>query len=278
MRVLVADDDLVSRLAMENVLRQCGPLELVLAEDGASAWATLTGEPCFDLLCLDVRMPPPDGLELVARLRASPALRRVPAMLITSTADRNTVVAATRSDLQGFIVKPVGDETVARIGRVLAQLDASILEAADGAMARLRVDADRHARYVAGFFQQIKTLAALAVEAEAPSATPQAAATFVQRADACRTAALTLGAVRIEQVIADALAAQEIGQPGADRAMKQAVYWLGRVAGPAADSDLPVGICRQGSRHLGLRCFVVRRFEERQGRWLVRRLRQVPIA
>ena len=240
MRVLIADDDLVSRLAMENVLRQCGPLELVLAEDGASAWAALTGEQCFDLLCLDVRMPPPDGLELVARLRASPALRRVPAMLITSTADRNTVVAATRSDLQGFIVKPVGDETVARIGRVLAQLDASILEAADGAMARLRVDADRHARYVAGFFQQIKTLAALAADAEAPGATPQAAATFVHRAEACRTAALTLGALRIEQVIADALAADQAGKPGAGRAMRQAVYWLARVSGQT-DSGASIG-------------------------------------
>ena len=120
MRILVADDDLVSRLAMEDVLRQCGAPEIVLAEDGASAWHQMTGEACFDLLCLDVRMPPPDGLELVARLRAAPALKRVPAMLITSTADRNTVLSATRSDLQGFLVKPVGPETVVRLLRVLA--------------------------------------------------------------------------------------------------------------------------------------------------------------
>src|ERR1700748_3487064 len=151
MRILVADDDLVSRLAMEDVLRQCGAPEIVLAEDGASAWQRMTGERCFDLICLDVRMPPPDGLELVARLRAAPALRRVPAMLITSTADRDTVMSATRSDLQGFIVKPVGSDTVTRILRVLAQLDASILEPADAAIARLRVDTERHARYVGAF-------------------------------------------------------------------------------------------------------------------------------
>ena len=72
--------------------------------------ARLTGERCFDLICLDVRMPPPDGLELVARLRAAPALKRVPTMLITSTADRTPCSSATRSDLQGFIVKPVGPE------------------------------------------------------------------------------------------------------------------------------------------------------------------------
>jgi two-component system chemotaxis response regulator CheY len=234
MRILVADDDLVSRLAMEDVLCQCGSPELVLAEDGASAWRHMSGETCFDLLCLDVRMPPPDGLELVARLRAAPALRRVPAMLITSTADRDTVLSATRSDLQGFIVKPVGPDTVVRILRVLAQLDAGILEPADLATARLRVDAARHARYVAAFEQQILSLAGLARELATPTAGSQAKTAFVQKADACRTAALTLGSPRIEQLISDALALLAEGRPGAERAMAQAVYWLARVARRAA--------------------------------------------
>jgi len=229
MRILVADDDLVSRLAMEDVLHQCGTPEIVTAEDGASAWSRLCGEQCFDLLCLDVRMPPPDGLELVARLRATPALRRVPAMLITSTADRNTVLNATRSDLQGFIVKPVGADTAVRIQRVLAQLDATILEPVDAATARLRVDAERHARYVGAFMQQVQALAGLAQELATPQAGSQAKAAFVQRADACRTAALTLGSPRIEQLISDALALLAEGAPGAERAMAQALYWLGRV-------------------------------------------------
>ena len=234
MRILVADDDLVSRVAMEDVLHQCGTPEIVTAEDGAAAWRHMTGEACFDLLCLDVRMPPPDGLELVARLRAAPALRRVPAMLITSTADRNTVLSATRSDLQGFIVKPVGVDTATRILRVLAQLDAGILEPVDTATARLRVDAERHARYVAAFVQQILALAGLAQELATPTAGSQVKAMFVQKADACRTAALTLGSPRVEQLISDALALLAEGQPGAERAMAQAVYWLGRVSRRAA--------------------------------------------
>ena len=236
MRILVADDDLVSRLAMEDVLRQCGSPEIVLAEDGAAAWRAMNGEPCFDLLCLDVRMPPPDGLELVAKLRAAPALRRVPAMLITSTADRDTVLGATRSDLQGFIVKPVGPETPARILRTLAQLDSTILEPAKTAVARLRIDVQRHARYVAAFGQQVRALARLADDlAPTTSGTPQRA-TFIQKADACRTAALTLGATRIEQLISDALALLAEGQPGAARAMAQAAYWLARVSPTAVQA------------------------------------------
>jgi CheY-like chemotaxis protein len=234
MRILVADDDLVSRLAMEDVLRQCGAPDIVTAEDGASAWRLMGGESCFDLLCLDVRMPPPDGLELVARLRAAPALRRVPAMLITSTADRNTVLGATRADMQGFIVKPVGSDTVVRILRVLAQLDGGILEPVDAATARLRIDPERHARYVAALQQQVQALAGLAQELATPTAGAQARTAFVQKADACRTASLTLGSPRIEQLISDALALLAEGQPGAERAMAQAVYWLGRVARRAA--------------------------------------------
>lgn len=234
MRILVADDDLVSRLAMEDVLRQCGAPGIVLAEDGASAWRRMTGDQCFDLICLDVRMPPPDGLELVARLRAAPALKRVPAMLITSTADRNTVLSATRSDLQGFIVKPVGPDTATRLLRVLAQLDASILEPADSAIARLRIDAERHARYVGAFIQQIQSLAALAEELATATGGSQVRTAFVQKADACRTAALTLGSTRIEQLISDALALLTEGKPGASRAMAQAVYWLARVSRHAA--------------------------------------------
>ena len=234
MRILVADDDLVSRLAMEDVLRQCGTPEIVPAVDGASAWDAMSGPACFDLLCLDVRMPPPDGLELVARLRAAPALKRVPAMLITSTADRDTVLGATRSDLQGFLVKPVGPDTVTRILRTLAQLDASILEPADAAIARLRIDASRHARYVGAFIAQVQALAAVARELASLAAGSQIKAAFVQKADACRTAALTLGSPRVEQLISDALALLAEGRPGAERAMGQAVYWLARVSRQSA--------------------------------------------
>ena len=238
MRLLVADDDLVSRLAMEDVVRPCGTPEIVLAEDGSSAWRAMNGPACFDLLCLDVRMPPPDGLELAARLRAAPALRRVPAMLITATAtatataaaDRDTVLGATRSDLQGFVVKPVGAETVTRVLRVLAQLDASILEPADSAVARLRIDVQRHARYVAAFGQQVRALAVHADELETASGHTPARTAFVHKADACRMAALMLAAPRIEQLISDALALLAEGKLGASRAMAQAAYWLARVS------------------------------------------------
>ena len=228
-RILVADDDLVSRLAMEDTLRAGPPADVTVCEDGASAWDALkTAEP-FDLVCLDVRMPPPDGLELAERIRHTPAFRRLPVMLITSTADRNTVLSATKLQLQGFIVKPVNAETAGRVTKVIEQLDLSVLEPATTTIARLRIDAGRHARYVQAYVQQMQALAELAVQADAEDALPTVRAQFIARSDACRTASLTIGAPRLEAVIGDAVSAAAAEQPGAAMAMAQAMYWLRRV-------------------------------------------------
>jgi CheY-like chemotaxis protein len=242
-RVLVADDDRVSRIAMEDVLSACRPLSTVLVEDGTSAWAALQAPGHFDLVCLDVRMPAPDGLELVGRIRASRALRRLPVMLITGTADRETQLEATRLELQGFLVKPLGLETAARVLKVLSQLEEAILEPADRTIARLRIDAERHRRYVGAFLQQVRALQGLAADLERPGMDTAARATFVQnfvqKAEGCRAVSLTLGATRIEQLLGDAIDAVDDGVRGAAGAMGLARYWLERVA--AAQLAAPAG-------------------------------------
>ena len=225
LRVLVADDDPVSRLAMEDLLRGVQGAVPTMVEDGASAWETLRTAGPFDLVCLDVRMPAPDGLELATRIRHTPGYQRLPVMLITSTADRQTVLSASRLRLEGFVVKPVNDDTAARIAQVLAQLDDSVLEPPARTLARLRIDAERHGRYLAAFSQQLHALADLAARDD-PA--------FPARAEAGRSAALTLGAPRLEQLVEDARLAASDRQPGAAAAMAQACYWLDRVVAARA--------------------------------------------
>jgi CheY-like chemotaxis protein len=239
-RVLVADDDRVSRLAMEEMLRACGPLSVVPVQDGAGAWAQLEHDPRFDLVCLDVRMPAPDGIELVARIRSSLALRRLPVMLITGTGDRATQQEATRHELQGFIVKPVGAETAVRVLKVFSHLDGTILEPADKTTVRLRIDAERHRRYVTAFVQQVHTLHALARQLGRDGAGEVAPTQFEQKAEGCRAVALTLGATRIEQILGDALEAVEIGQPEqAAAALGLAAHWLDRAASTVGAAAAP---------------------------------------
>jgi hypothetical protein len=49
-------------------------------------------------------------------------------MLITGTGDRDTQLEATKHELQGFLIKPVGAETAVRVLKAFAHLDATVLE------------------------------------------------------------------------------------------------------------------------------------------------------
>ncbi|HEX4510416.1 MAG TPA: response regulator, partial [Burkholderiaceae bacterium] len=200
-RVLVADDEAVSRLAAVDMLAACGPLEVVQVDDGTAAWERLQAPGAlFDLVCLDVRMPSPDGVELATRIRGSLALRRLPVMLVTAGVERAAQQEAAGLELQGYILKPVGDEAAARVRAVLAHLDDTILEAPGKTLARLSIDAERHRRYVMAFAQLLRTLQGFAIGLGGALPAASVRAQFVQKAASVRTLALTLGAERIEQV------------------------------------------------------------------------------
>jgi chemotaxis response regulator CheB len=67
-RVLLVDDDPALRRTAERVLR-LADYEVALAEGGRDALDALGGSE-FSLVVLDVAMPPPDGLEVLRRMRA----------------------------------------------------------------------------------------------------------------------------------------------------------------------------------------------------------------
>ena len=70
-RILVVDDDTATRHVLKSVLTNAGYATSV-AKDGVDALKTLSGGH-FDLLLLDVWMPRMNGLDLLAKLRASDA-------------------------------------------------------------------------------------------------------------------------------------------------------------------------------------------------------------
>ena len=74
MKILVADDEPVSRMRLVRALQAWG-YDVQSAEDGNEAWRLLgeTGEPM--LLVVDWMMPGMDGLELCRRVRADAQLR-----------------------------------------------------------------------------------------------------------------------------------------------------------------------------------------------------------
>jgi two-component system cell cycle response regulator len=68
MRVLIAEDDLMSRLVLEAAVSEHGH-ELLVAENGAQAWDLFAHTPDVDVVITDRVMPGLDGLELCRLIR-----------------------------------------------------------------------------------------------------------------------------------------------------------------------------------------------------------------
>ena len=83
MRVLIAEDDSVSRRVLEATLGKWG-YEVVVAADGAEAWAVLQSDDAPHLAILDWMMPEIDGVELCRRVSNLPT--ETPPYLILLTA------------------------------------------------------------------------------------------------------------------------------------------------------------------------------------------------
>jgi CheY-like chemotaxis protein len=89
MKVLVADDDPTLRMLMRELLRRNLDCEVIEAEGGSQAWQLLESQPAPDLCIFDVLMPQVSGLDLLAKIRNDPRLRRLKIMLCSSVNEQD---------------------------------------------------------------------------------------------------------------------------------------------------------------------------------------------
>jgi two-component system cell cycle response regulator len=121
MRILIADDDDVSRLALKALLNRDG-YDVATVADGTQAWDALQGEDPPRLAILDWLMDEMDGVEVCRRVREHPGLRDVYLILLTSRGDQNHIVTGLRAGANDYVVKPFDrNELLARV-RVGAQM------------------------------------------------------------------------------------------------------------------------------------------------------------
>lgn len=104
MKILMVDDEEVARTALSGVLGTMG--EVMAVSGGEEALALLDAGLRPDVCCSDVRMPGMDGLELLRRVRARPAARDLPFVLVSVAAERATVDEAVAAGVAGYILKP----------------------------------------------------------------------------------------------------------------------------------------------------------------------------
>ena len=105
LKFLVVDDFPTMRRIVRNLLKELGFLKVEEAEDGAIALQKLKAG-SFDFVVSDWNMPNMDGLQLLQAVRADPALKHLPVLMITAEAKKENIIAAAQSGAHGYIVKP----------------------------------------------------------------------------------------------------------------------------------------------------------------------------
>ena len=81
-RILVVEDDEDSRRILRDLLTSAG-FQMLEAEDGQQGIAAAeTQRP--DLILMDIQLPIVDGYEATRRIKANPALRAIPIIVVTS--------------------------------------------------------------------------------------------------------------------------------------------------------------------------------------------------
>jgi two-component system chemotaxis response regulator CheY len=188
MKALVVDDDVVSRLALLDLLSAYGSFELSEAEDGQAAWTLLQKGARPDIVFCDVRMPHMSGIDLLERIKGDPALAGMPCVLVSSASDRDTVLQAITLGAVGYILKPLhAAEARAHLDKIFKVTLDKLAEDPAATMARLNISGARLGAYLHAFGVQVD-----AARAELGAATGGAAA-LRARVDGLHNGCVTLG-------------------------------------------------------------------------------------
>ncbi|CUI08585.1 GGDEF domain-containing protein [Massilia antarctica] len=125
MKVLVADDDPISVLYLQDVLSEWG-YEVVVAADGLSAEAILLQADGPLLAVLDWMMPGLDGTDVCHNIRQAGLERYVYMIMLTSRTETEFIVAAMNAGADDYVAKPfIAEEMRVRLraGRRIVDLE-----------------------------------------------------------------------------------------------------------------------------------------------------------
>lgn len=133
-KILVVDDDEAHRQMLSTVLQGEG-YQLLMAASGPSALDIVADRP-VDLILLDIRMEPMDGVETHQRIRAiNPS---IPVVMMTAYASIKTAVELMKAGAQDYLIKPVDIDQLKIL--VHKQLHYQTLEA-ENQWLKARIDA-----------------------------------------------------------------------------------------------------------------------------------------
>lgn len=115
MKVLIAEDDKITRLMLERMLILSG-YETVVTSNGAEAWRALQQEDAPQIALLDWMMPEINGLEVCRKIREHPQTRDIYTIILTIKDEQRDIIEGLEQGADDYITKPFDqEELVARI-------------------------------------------------------------------------------------------------------------------------------------------------------------------
>jgi len=128
MRILIAEDDVTSRMMLRTVL-EIGGHEVLETQNGREALEALTGENPPRLAVLDWMMPELDGVSVCRAIRSIPTSDPPYIMMVTAKADTDERVEGLDAGANDYLVKPVDPIELnarLRVGARVLELQASL--------------------------------------------------------------------------------------------------------------------------------------------------------
>lgn len=107
MKVLIADDDRITRCVLHKLVTQWGH-EAVLAGDGLEAWQVLQSEAAPKLALLDGMMTGMDGLEIIRKVREQAQSVRPYLIMLSGRDSEEDVVRGLEAGADDYLKKPIG--------------------------------------------------------------------------------------------------------------------------------------------------------------------------
>jgi two-component system chemotaxis response regulator CheY len=117
--ILVVDDSATMRELLSFAVRRIGEVDVIEAANGAEALAAIAAGPRPDLVIADINMPVMNGLIMLEKIRADPALKDLLIVIVTTEKADEERATAMSLGASAYVTKPIRAQVVAETIRQL---------------------------------------------------------------------------------------------------------------------------------------------------------------